>query len=97
MPDDLEISFSASSGNVQQSGGEFLKSFLSKLTPRVIYGEISAVPKSEGSETAIFAAPKGYRADESAMEDHAKVMAYCKQNGLDPTKDYEQAAKKVLD
>jgi hypothetical protein len=98
MPEDFEISFAAPSGDVKQSGGEFLKSFLSKLAPRVVYGEVSA-DKGKGAEaeTVIFAALKGYKVDEDAMEDHVKVMAYCKQSGLDPVKDYEQAAKQVLE
>jgi hypothetical protein len=96
MPDELEISFAAPSGDVKQSGGEFLKSFLGSLKPRVIYGEVSAA-KPDDAQSANFAAPKGYKVDEDAMGDHSKVLAYCKQHGLDPARDYEQAAKKVLD
>ena len=98
MSDDFEISFSAPSGDVKQSGGEFLKSFLTNLKPRVVYGEVSADNgRHSEAETAEFSVRKGYKVDDDAMADHNKVIAYCKQNGLDPTKDYEHAAKQVLD
>jgi hypothetical protein len=75
MPDDLEISFSSATGDVEQSGGDFLKGFLTNLKPRVTYGEVSGLTDTESkSTTANFAAP-GLDANGSEMELFNRVMA----------------------
>lgn len=73
MSDDLEISFAAATGDVSQSGSEFLQEFLTNLKPRVVYGEVSGRTESE-SRTVKFAAP-GMVTDDSEMELFNRVMA----------------------
>ena len=75
MPDDFEICFASATGEVEQTGGEFLKGFLTSLKPRVVYGEVSGVTDAESkAQTANFAAP-GMSADGDGMELFNRVMA----------------------
>lgn len=97
MPDDFEIAFKAPSGEVNQSGGDFLMSFLKALKPRVVYGEVTA-PVATEPKTAKFAAPKGWQVKQDGLDLHSKAVAFCKANNLNPENqsEYVQAVEAVV-
>jgi hypothetical protein len=97
MPEDLEVSFAAGEQSIVQSGTEFLSGLIDGLAKQVSYGEKTGETgeKSE-DKVANFAAPRGYSVEPNALDDHSKVLLYCKEKSLDPVKDYEQAAMAVL-
>jgi hypothetical protein len=75
MPEDFEISFAAPTGDVQKSGSEFLKDFLSNLEPRVVYEEISGMKDGDSKAHAVSFAAAGMTADDGEMELFNRVMA----------------------
>jgi hypothetical protein len=95
LPDELEVSFSAPSGEVKASARKMLGDFLTNLKPRVIYKEVVTgdVPDDD-DHVASFG---GMQVSEESDELDKKVCAYCKKNGMnaDIPDHYAKALKAV--
>ena len=81
LPDDLEVSFSSTDGEVKASGRKVLSDFLTNLKPRVTYKEVvtGEVPEDD-DRVASFG---GMQVSEESDELDKKVCAHCKKNGMD--------------
>lgn len=81
LPDELEVSFSAGSGQVTTPARKLLGDFLTNLKPRIVYKEVvtGEVPDDD-DRTASFG---GMQVSEESDELDKKVCAHCKKNGMD--------------
>lgn len=94
LPDELEVSFSADSGEVKASARKMLTDFLTNLKPRIIYKEVATGDIPDNDYVASFG---GMTVSEESDELDKKVCAHCKKNGMDPEnpEHYAKALKAV--
>jgi hypothetical protein len=95
LPDELEVSFSAPSGEVKASARKMLGDFLTNLKPRVIYKEVVTGDVPDGDDHV--ASFGGMNVSEESDELDKKVCAHCKKNGMDENnpEHYAKALKAV--
>jgi hypothetical protein len=95
LPDELEVSFSAASGEVKASARKLLSDFLTNLKPRVLYKEI--VTRDVPDDDDRVASFGGMQVSEESDELDKKVCAHCKKNGMDENnpEHYAKALKAV--
>ena len=95
LPDELEVSFSAPSGEVTASARKLLGDFLTNLKPRIVYKEVVTgdVPDDD-DRVASFG---GMQVSEESDALDKQVCAHCKKNGMDPENPahYAKALKAV--
>jgi hypothetical protein len=94
LPDALEVSFSAPSGEVKASARKVLSDFITNLKPRVIYKEVVTSEVPDDDHVASFG---GMNVSEESDELDKKVCAHCKKHGMDENdpKHYAKALKAV--
>lgn len=95
FPDELEVAFAASTGEVKTTPRKLITDFINSLKPRVVYGEVAKgeLPDDDGYTASFMGMPVSEESDELDK----KVCAYCKKNGMDENnaKDYAKALKIV--